>query len=89
MTSAKPVVLILGAGENIGHNVGSYFAGNGYRVAYVARRLHDDFSKPNEISIRCDLSKPDAVADVFQKVKKHLGVPTVVVYNGKYVHIIS
>lgn len=65
MISVKFVVLILGVGENIGYNVGSYFVGNGYCVVYVVCWFYDDFSKLNEISICCDLFKLDVVVDVF------------------------
>lgn len=86
MASVEPVVLILGSGKNIGESVGKYFAAKGYGVAYVSRNVDEDLSKPREMTIRCDLTKPESVADVFERVKSHLGVPTTVVYNGKLYH---
>lgn len=84
MSTPKPVALILGAGSNIGDNVAREFANREYSVARVARRLQDDFTtNPEDISIYGDLSQPDTVAGIFDKVKAQLGVPTVVVYNGQ------
>ena len=79
MTS--PVLLILGAGPNIGSHVAKAFAAKGYRVALASRKARpvDD----NQLHIPVDLTKPESVPGVFEIVKAKLGsAPSVVVYNS-------
>ncbi|KAL4874966.1 putative short-chain dehydrogenase [Aspergillus karnatakaensis] len=79
----KPVVLILGAGPNIGHHVARAFAANGYKVAPTSRRPPtEDNSTTNQIHIQSDLSDLHSVAGVFARVKQSLGIPSVVIYNA-------
>jgi len=82
MAATSPVVLILGAGSNIGRHVAQAFAAKGYRIALAARRLKEEDNTPNELNIPSDLSDPNSVVNVFSKVRASLGVPSVVVYNG-------
>jgi NAD(P)-dependent dehydrogenase (short-subunit alcohol dehydrogenase family) len=83
MPSASPVILILGAGSNIGQSVARAFASKGYKVALAARRLKETDNTSDQINITSDLSDPSAVVSAFEKVKASLGVPSVVVYNGE------
>ena len=82
MAATSPVVLILGAGSNIGRHVAQAFAAKGYRIALAARRLKEEDNTPNELNIPSDLSDPNSVVNVFSKVRASFGVPSVVVYNG-------
>ena len=76
-----PVLLVLGAGANIGQHVARAFAAKGYKVAVASRSgsgLQDD-----QVHVPVDLSKPEQVPGVFNTVKEKLGAsPSVVVYNG-------
>lgn len=81
--STSPILLILGAGSNVGQSVAKEFASKGYRVALAARRLKEEDSTSQELHIPADLSNPSSVAEIFSKVKEKLGVPSVVVYNGR------
>lgn len=79
----KPVVLILGAGSNIGASVAKKFAANGYLVAVSARGLRDGSSPEGYLSIQADLADKSAVPRVFETVKSAIGIPpSVVIYNG-------
>ena len=82
MSRASPVILILGAGANIGQHVARVFASKGYKVALAARRAQEADNSADQINIQSDLSDPNSVAGVFSKVKSLLGVPSVVIYNG-------
>ncbi|KAK1762704.1 hypothetical protein QBC33DRAFT_551326 [Phialemonium atrogriseum] len=83
MPGTSPVVLILGAGSNIGHHVARAFASKGYRVALAARSLKHTDNTADQVNIPGDLSDPNAVVSAFSKVKSLLGVPpSVVVYNA-------
>lgn len=82
-TSAAPVILILGAGANIGQHVARAFASKGYKVALAARSLKEVDSNADQVNIMSDLSDPNSVANAFSKVKSSLGLPSVVVYNGE------
>ncbi|KAJ5353772.1 hypothetical protein N7541_006336 [Penicillium brevicompactum] len=82
MSAQSPVILILGAGPNIGINVARVFAAKGYKVALASRSLKDQESTADQLNIPSDLSNPDSVVDAFSKVKAALGTPSVVVYNA-------
>ena len=82
MSKTSPVILILGAGPNIGQNVGRAFAAKGYRVALAARKASEAHNTADEIHIQSDFTDSGAVVNAFSKVKSLLGIPSVVVYNG-------
>jgi NAD(P)-dependent dehydrogenase (short-subunit alcohol dehydrogenase family) len=79
--SSPKVLLLLGAGANIGASVARTFAANGYKVALASRtsRNHDAAN----LHVQADLSDPSSLVSVFQKVERELGTPSVVVYNGE------
>ncbi|KAK9350048.1 hypothetical protein V1523DRAFT_420987 [Lipomyces doorenjongii] len=85
MASVTPVILILGAGSNIGQHVARAFAAKGYKVAATARRLRESDSTADQLNIPGDLFDPNSVVDAFSKVKSSLGIPSVVVYNASAV----
>lgn len=82
MATSSPVLLILGAGSNVGASVAKAFAEKGYKIALASRTIKNEDNDPNNLNIVCDLSDPFSVPDVFNKVKETLGIPSVVVYNG-------
>ena len=83
MTSTSPVVLILGSGPNVGQHVARAFAARDYKIALTSRKPRSEDDTPDQINVIGDLSYPDSVVEVFDKVKASLGIPSVVVYNGK------
>ena len=83
MAAKSPVVLILGAGPNIGQAVARTFASKGYKVALAARSLKEADSTDNQLNIPSDFSNTDSIVNAFAKVKQVFGIPSVVVYNGK------
>ena len=83
MPSTSPVILILGAGPNIGQAVARTFASKGYKVALAARSLNEADSTDNQLNITSDFSNSNDVVNAFEKVNKVFGIPSVVVYNGK------
>lgn len=87
MSSTFPVVLILGAGANVGQHVARAFAAKGYKIALAARSSSQEGNTAGHVNIQSDLSQPESVAGVFEKVKSLLGAdPSVVVYNGEFVY---
>jgi NAD(P)-dependent dehydrogenase (short-subunit alcohol dehydrogenase family) len=83
--SHQKVILILGSGANIGRHVARVFTAKGYKVALASRSLKDKYSEPGQVHFRIDLSDPASVQNLFSDVTAELGIPSVVVYNGKYV----
>ena len=83
MSLTSPILLILGSGPNIGQHVARAFIAKGYKVALTSRKSKEEDNSKDQVNISSDLSNPDAVAGVFSKVKSLLGIPSVVVYNGK------
>ena len=80
--TANKVLLILGAGANVGASLAKIFASHGYKVAVTNRGN----TKLDEscLTIKADLSQPESVRSVFATVEKEYGTsPNVVVYNGK------
>jgi NAD(P)-dependent dehydrogenase (short-subunit alcohol dehydrogenase family) len=84
MASSRPLLLLLGAGPNVGQAVSKKFQANGYRVALAARSLSDRKVSDHEWSYKIDLGNPSAIERLFSKVSKEVGIPNVVVYNGKW-----
>jgi NAD(P)-dependent dehydrogenase (short-subunit alcohol dehydrogenase family) len=80
--SPSGVILIIGAGANLGRSVALKFASNGYRVAIAARSLAAGFSPEGYLNIKCDLADPSCVPSIFQTVEDALGPPNIVVFNG-------
>jgi len=79
MAAARPILLVIGAGPNIGAHVAKSFAADSYQVAVASRKDH----KLEGVShFPVDLVKPETVPELFEKVKAKLGVPSVVVYNA-------
>lgn len=79
----SPILFILGAGSNVGASVARAFAAKGYRVALASRKTPDTEIVEGQFHVVSDLSDPSNVADTFAKVRKALGTPNVVVYNGQ------
>lgn len=86
MASKVPIILILGAGSRIGHPVAQLFASKGFRVVLVARSLTESDSTDEQLHIVGDFTQPDDIVKAFAKVKKEMGVPSVVLYNGILKH---
>jgi len=82
MSLSAPVALIFGAGKNIGASVAKSFSDAGYKIATVSRSESSTPASDRRIHIRADLSDPSGIAAVFETVRKQLGQPSVVVYNG-------
>ena len=82
MSKTSPIVLILGAGPNIGNAVAQAFASKGYRVALAARKATEANNTADKIHIQSDFTDSSSVVNTFSKVKSLLGIPSVVVYNG-------
>jgi NAD(P)-dependent dehydrogenase (short-subunit alcohol dehydrogenase family) len=89
MSSPKPLMLLLGSGSNIGQAVARKFEAGGYNVAIAARSLPDRKVSDKRWSYTIDLSNPNAVAETFAKVTNDIGIPNVVVYNGKEASIFN
>ena len=83
MTANIPIILILGAGPNIGQAVARIFASKGYKVALAARSVKEADNSDNLLNIPSDFSKTEDVVNAFDQTKKTFGIPSVVVYNGK------
>jgi len=83
-TTSK-ILLIIGAGPNVGQHVAKVFASKGYKIATSARKPQSQLSEDTfkgDLYVQADMADPSSVAGLFAKVKEGLGVPTVVVYNG-------
>ena len=77
------ILLVLGAGNNVGLHTAAAFEKQGYRVAVVSRSIsaHD---YPEYLTINADFADPEAIRGVFDQVRTQLGEPNVVLYNGKW-----
>ncbi|KAJ5753518.1 uncharacterized protein N7511_007671 [Penicillium nucicola] len=79
---STPILLLLGAGSNVGHHVARSFAEKGYKIALVSRSLKEEDSTQDQINISANLSDPTSITEIFSKVRTRLGHPSVVVYNA-------
>ena len=78
---SHPVVLIFGAGANVGLSLATRFKQEGYKVAAVSRTIKDDLKTVAHKTIASSVT-PDQVTEIFAEVEKDLGTPSVVIYNG-------
>ncbi|KAJ4294942.1 hypothetical protein N0V88_005181 [Collariella sp. IMI 366227] len=85
MAPKKPVVLVFGAGANIGAALVRKFAGAGYQVATVSRNAaHPPIPSPDgaTLSVRADLLHANQVSGAFDAVRQMWGAfPSVVIWN--------
>ena len=81
--NGSKILLVLGAGPNIGRSLAQRFKEAGYKVALVSRSANDGEVTPDGfLMLQADLSKPSSIPTIFETVFKQLGGhPTVVVYN--------
>jgi NAD(P)-dependent dehydrogenase (short-subunit alcohol dehydrogenase family) len=79
---SKPTAIILGAGKGIGASTAQMLRTKGYRVALAARSLTSEADNEDTLHLAIDLSQPGSVSSLFADVRKRLGEPSVVVYNG-------
>ncbi len=79
--SAK-IVLILGAGANVGAKVADSFAKNGFKIALATRTTTHHKDNTRDLIIKADFAEPESVKSVFDEVKAKIGTPNVVIYNG-------
>lgn len=78
-----PILLLLGAGSNVGLLSAAYFAVRGFRVAVVARSLlAEDY--PSYLAMNADLGDLRSIKLIFERVRAELGEPNVVLYNGEH-----
>ena len=49
--ATPPILLLLGAGSNIGHHVARSFAVKGYKIALVSRSLKEEDSTQDQFNI--------------------------------------
>ena len=84
--SDKPVCVVIGVGPGNGAAFARRFAGEGYRVALLARRraLSDELASelPGARAYSCDVSDPASIESAFAAIEADLGAPSVVVYNA-------
>jgi NAD(P)-dependent dehydrogenase (short-subunit alcohol dehydrogenase family) len=82
MPSLPRIVLILGAGPNVGIKTAQKFTSAGYRVAVASRTGATVPSSTAALSIAADFANPSSIHGIFEEVRSKLGQPSVVVYNG-------
>ena len=81
-TKMSNIILILGAGPNVGLSLATHFSNNGFKTAIVSRNPSSKLSEAADLAIAADFQNPKVIKGVFEEVTEKLGVPSVVVYNG-------
>ncbi|CAD0107987.1 unnamed protein product [Aureobasidium uvarum] len=75
------VLLFLGAGRKVGAASISHFKKHGYKIASVARSVKPEIEACSDDCLTADFSDPGVMEEVFEKVRKAVGTPNVVIYN--------
>ena len=86
MATSAGVLFIIGGGPRIGHSVAKRFLQQGYKVAVGRRNTQDTASSPElagALPVSLDVTKPRSIEAAFDEVESKLGIPNVVVYNGR------
>lgn len=80
------VCVVVGVGPGNGAAMGQRFAAGGYRVAALARhldRLRETVAGlAGVVPVACDVTDPAAVEQAFNRIRRELGPPDVVLYNA-------
>lgn len=79
---SSKVLLIYGAGANVGGALTKKFSANGWKTAAVVRTLREDNKKIADLVLQADFADAEAIQGVYSKVESELGTPSCVVYNG-------
>ena len=83
---AKPVCVVVGVGEGNGAALARAFAGEGMKVALLARGTEFTSALAAELddarAYACDVADPASVADAFVRIRDELGEPATVLYNA-------
>jgi len=81
--------ILTGASAGLGRRFADVLAGAGARVAVIARRAEslDDFvaGNPGCIAIPADLSKPESIDVIVDRVRAEFGTPDVIINNAAYI----
>ena len=77
-----PVLLIFGAGANVGLAIARKFKQEGYKIAAVSRTIKDDLKELADKPIASSLT-PEEVQRIYSEVETDLGAPSAVIYNGQ------
>jgi NAD(P)-dependent dehydrogenase (short-subunit alcohol dehydrogenase family) len=90
----SPITVIAGFGNGLGHSLSKTFTNNGHLVAILARSSSkiEVIAKENSEALfpySCDLTKPEQVSQVFDKIEKELGIPDCVIFNAALFQITS
>ena len=78
--SAK-ILLLLGAGQNIGLSTVGLYKGQGYKIVCVARTTKPSIEAQSDLCLKADFTNPESLKDVFDQVERKVGIPNVVIYN--------
>lgn len=81
------IALIFGYGPNVGFSTAEAFQTKGYKLAVVSRSTVPMDGGKDYLYIRADLSDPSSVEKIFSQVRKELGHPSIVIYNGISTHL--
>jgi NAD(P)-dependent dehydrogenase (short-subunit alcohol dehydrogenase family) len=81
--------ILTGASAGLGRRFADVLVDAGARLAVVARRAEvlDAFvaSHPGSIAIAADLSRPDEVDTIVERVRSEFGTPDIIVNNAAYI----
>jgi NAD(P)-dependent dehydrogenase (short-subunit alcohol dehydrogenase family) len=88
--SETKVAVVAGVGPGLGGAVARRFAKGGFAVALMSRteekleavRAEIEGAGGRALPVPCDVSDPDAVPEAFDRVRRALGDPSVLVYNA-------
>ncbi|KAF4626633.1 hypothetical protein G7Y89_g11523 [Cudoniella acicularis] len=76
------IILILGAGPNVGFSLVKLFSAKGFKTAIASRSPKAELSAAADLVVKADFEDPSSIKAVFKEVREKLGVPNVVVYNA-------
>lgn len=86
---AGKTAILTGASAGLGRRFADVLTGAGAKVAVVARRADvlDAFveSHPGSIAVAADLSRPDEVGTIVERVRAEFGTPDIIVNNAAYI----
>ena len=82
---SKPAAIIVGAGAGLSASIARKLAAEGFAVVLAARnpdKLAAFATEIGALAIKCDATKADDVARLFDETAATIGAPSVVVFNA-------
>ena len=80
------ICVVAGVGPGNGRSLSNRFSSEGYTVIMLSRSPEylEQLAReiPNSLGMVCDLSKPESISSVFERIRNEVGIVDTLIYNA-------